>query len=202
MTFTRNSMNNSVSRRFVLGAGAALALLPARAMAFSASEAQALIGRAVAEITTIINSGKSEAAMLKDFEAIFTRYADVSAIGQLVLGVDGRSASDAQKAAFAEAFKVYMARKYGRRFREFIGGTVKVRGTTQVKSFYEVQTMAELRGQSPFDVVFVVADRNGKFIDMKIEGISLVKAERTEIGAMLDKRRGNLDQLIADLRTM
>ena len=38
------------------------------------------------------------------------------------------------------------------------------------------------------------------FFDIIIEGISLLKTERTEIGAMLDKRRGNIDQLTQDLR--
>ena len=36
------------------------------------------------------------------------------------------------------------------------------------------------------------------FFDLLIEGISLLKTERTEIGAMLDRRRGSIDQLIAE----
>jgi ABC-type transporter MlaC component len=34
---------------------------------------------------------------------------------------------------------------------------------------------------------------------MRIEGISVIKIEKEEIGGLLDQRRGNLDQLIADL---
>jgi phospholipid transport system substrate-binding protein len=60
-----------------------------------------------------------------------------------------------------------------------------------------------LRGQPPFAVTFLVSDRSGqdKFFDLLIEGISLLKTERTEIGAMLDRRRGNIDQLTQDLRS-
>jgi phospholipid transport system substrate-binding protein len=36
---------------------------------------------------------------------------------------------------------------------------------------------------------------------MFIEGVNLLLAERTEIGAMLDRRKGDLDHLTADLRT-
>ena len=36
---------------------------------------------------------------------------------------------------------------------------------------------------------------------MFIEGINLLLTERTEIGAMIDRRGGNLDKMIADLRT-
>jgi phospholipid transport system substrate-binding protein len=113
-----------------------------------------------------------------------------------------RAASAQQLAAFTDAFAGYMARKYGARFREFIGGQIVVRGARPVQSFIEVQTTAELRGQAPFAVTFLVSDRSGqpKFFDLLIEGISLLRTERTEIGAMLDRRRRDIDLLIQDLR--
>ncbi len=196
--------NPPLSRRgFVVGLAATALVAGLRpAFAFSAADAKALIEKVIADIQTIIDSGKSEKAMLKDFEAIFSDYGDVPVIGQLVLGADGRSASPAQKAAFAEAFKIYISHKYGRRFREFIGGRIEIGGSRKVKRFYEVTTTTYLQGQAPFEVVCVVSEKSRRFIDMKIEGISLIKSERAEIGAMLDKRRGNLDKLIADLRKM
>ena len=105
--------------------------------------------------------------------------------------------------AFTSAFQGYLARKYGKRFREFIGGKIEVREATALKSFYQVKTTAILRGESPFDVTFMVSDVSGKdlFFDMLIEGISLLKAEKSEVGAMLDRRKGNLANLIVDLKT-
>ena len=101
-----------------------------------------------------------------------------------------------------DAFRHYIARKYGRRFEEVAGGRVDVEQARQVKSFYEVRGIARLRGEAPFEVAFLVSDRSGqvRFFDLLIEGISLLKTERTEIGAMLDRRRGDIDALIADLR--
>ncbi len=62
--------------------------------------------------------------------------------------------------------------------------------------------IADLRGEPPFEVTFLVSDRSGgnRFFDLLIEGISLLRTERTEIGAMLDRRGGDLDALVADLR--
>jgi phospholipid transport system substrate-binding protein len=198
-------MANNMSRRSVLALGAAWALvaLHARpAAALTASEAGELISRAVADITRVINSGKSEAAMYADFERIFRQYADVPTIARSTLGPDARRASAAQLAAFSDAFAGYMARKYGKRFREFIGGQITVRSASAVKSFFEVQATADLRGEAPFAVTFLVSDRSGRdlFFDLLIEGISLLKTERTEIGAMLDSRRGDIDRLTWDLR--
>ena len=75
-------------------------------------------------------------------------------------------------------------------------------GARKVKSFYEVRTTAHLKGEAPFDVTFLVSDRSGsdKFFNMFIEGVNMLLTERTEVGAMLDRRRGNIDQLIADLK--
>jgi len=141
--------------------------------------------------------------MFGSFEKIFNKYADVSTIARSALGPPARSASSAQMRAFTQTFSGYMARKYGKRFREFIGGQIEVTGARAVKSFQEVTAVAKLKGQSPFAVSFMVSDRSGsdKFFDLLIEGISLLKSERAEIGALLDRRRGDIDALINDLKS-
>lgn len=194
---------SKITRRDAMaGMGAsvvALMMSAVPAFAFNEAEARTLIDKAVGDINSIINSGKSEAAMLKDFERIFSRYADVSTISRSVLGPPARSASAAQLSGFAKSFQTYISRKYGRRFREFIGGRVEVNNTRAVKNFYEVNCTTILKGEAPFKVTFVVASQSGRFIDISIEGISLLKAERAEVGAMLDQRRGDINALIRDL---
>jgi phospholipid transport system substrate-binding protein len=194
---------NDMTRRAVLASAAAAALVSALpAMALTAGEAEALIQQATGEINAVINSGKSEGAMYRDFERIFARYADVPTIARSALGPDARRASQAQLRALTQTFQGYMARKYGRRFREFIGGRVVVQGARPVNSFFEVNAVADLRGQAPFAVTFLVSDRSGrdKFFDLLIEGISLLRTERTEMGAMLDRNGGSIDALIAQLQ--
>ena len=192
---------NRVGRRSVLAGGvalAALAALPARAI--TTPEAQRLVGQVVADINRIINSGRSEGQMIADFERVFRTYGDVPTIARSALGPPARSASKAQLAAFTEAFSGYISRKYGKRFREFIGGQVVVDGARQAGKYHEVMAVANLRGQAPFRVSFMVSDRN-RFFDMVIEGISLLKSERVEIGAMLDRQRGDIDRLTQALRS-
>jgi phospholipid transport system substrate-binding protein len=198
-------MGNDMTRRHFLTASvaaAALTALPMPALALDAAGARRLVDAVVGDINRVINSGRSESAMYADFERLFVRYADVPTIARSTLGPEARSASPQQMAAFTDAFAGYMARKYGARFREFIGGQIVVRDSRPVQSFFEVQASAELRGQAPFAVTFLVSDRSGqdRFFDLLIEGISLLKTERTEIGAMLDRRRGDIDALVQDLR--
>jgi phospholipid transport system substrate-binding protein len=119
------------------------------------------------------------------------------------LGVAAKSASKAQMSSFTKAFQGYISRKYGSRFREFIGGRIEVTDARAVKSYYEVISVAHLKGQAPFDVRWHVSDKSGKnlFFNIIIEGVNMLASERTEVGAMLDKRKGNIDALITDLKT-
>lgn len=185
----------------LVGGAAALAL-PPPAAALTVDQAKSLVGKAVAEVNSTINSGKSETAMFSDFERIFARYADVPVIARSALGPAARTASAAQMTAFTKAYQSYIARKYGRRFREFIGGQIEVTDARAIKSYYEVISVARLRGESPFDLRWHVSDKSGKnlFFNLIIEGVNMLASERTEIGAMLDKRRGDVDALIADLK--
>lgn len=195
--FTRRRMLGLV------GAGIVLPAMPLPAFALTEANAKVLVDKLVADINAVISSGKSESAMFKDFERIFSRYADVPTIARYALGSDARSASAAQMRDFTAAFQRYISVKYGKRFREFIGGKIEVNEARAVKSFIEVRTTAILRGQSPFNVTFLVSDKAGsdRFFNMFIEGVNMLLTERTEIGAMLDRRKGNMDALIADLKT-
>ncbi|MFC2969896.1 MlaC/ttg2D family ABC transporter substrate-binding protein [Acidimangrovimonas pyrenivorans] len=199
-------MRNDISRRSVVAgllSGTAVMALAGPASALNTAQARDLIGRLVNEINRVINSGESENRMFGDFERIFAKYADVPVIARSALGVAARRANRAQMNAFTTAFRGYISRKYGKRFREFIGGEIEVTGARPVKSFYEVTSIAKLRGEAPFDLRWHVSDKSGRdlFFNIIIDGVNMLATERTEIGAMLDKRRGNLDALISDLKT-
>ncbi|OIQ29214.1 MAG: ABC transporter [Alphaproteobacteria bacterium MedPE-SWcel] len=174
------------------------------ALALNESSASDLINHLVTDINSVIASGKAEGAMYREFERIFQRYSDTSYIAAYAMGVDARRASNGQKRAFSDAFQGYIARKYGSRFREFIGGRLEVSGVKKVKKWYEVSCVAYLRGQSPFEVTFHVSDRSGKdlFFNMFIEGVNLLLTERTEIGAMIDRHGGDIDKMIVDLKKL
>ena len=192
-----------LSRRGMLGglcASGLLAALPGAALSATAAQAENLVRGLVDDVNAVINSGKSEGAMYGDFERIFRTYGDMPYIAAYAMGADGRRASPAQKKAFTDAFAGYVSRKYGKQFRKFIGGQLEIEGSRKVKNAYQVSTTALLRGQSPFDVTFFVGEKSGRFYNMYVEGVNMLLTERTEVGAMLDRRRGDIDAMIADLR--
>lgn len=195
----------SLSRRAFLGLSAALAgaaFVPGRLWALTVAGALAVVERLVSDLYDLINSGRSEARMYRDFEGLLDRYADMPIIAQSVLGVDWRRASAAQRRAFVEAFSGYISRKYGSRFRELIGGEIEVTGARAIRNFFEVTSVARLRGEAPFDVIWLVSDGSGeaRVFNLIIQGINLRTTEAEEVGAILDRNRGDLDAMIAELR--
>ena len=170
--------------------------------AADSKDAEVLVTNLVADINAVISSGSSEAVMVKQFEEIFKLYADVPTIARYALGNDARALSKSQMEKFTKIYSVYVSHKYGRRFREFIGGKIVVQKSRPIKSFFEVETLAHLKGWEPFTVSFLVSNRSGKllFFNMFIEGINMLLSERTEIGAMLDKRRGDIQRVMEDLQ--
>lgn len=187
-----------------LAGGAAMTLVPNMGLALDVGSARALIDKAIGEVNSVINSGKPEPQMYKDFEGIFARYADVAVIARSALGVAARSASPAQMTSFTTAYQAYIGRKYGRRFREFIGGKIEVVDARPVKSYFEVISVAHLQGEAPFDLRWHVSNKSGRdlFFNIIIEGVNMLASERTEIGAMLDARKGNIEALIGDLNSL
>lgn len=197
-------ISNMNRRHFFISTAATglLAMTPQMGLALNRAQAESLIDKVVADINKVIASGKPVSRMISDFERIFSKYADVQIIARSALGADARRLTNTQLNAYTKAFQGYISRKYGKRFNEFVGGQVDVRGARQVKSFYEVNTHVKLKGEAPFVVNFLVSDKSGsdKFFDMIIEGISLRLSEKAEIGAMLDRRKGNINLLIRDLK--
>lgn len=177
-----------------------MAVTPAQAM--TAHEASAAIRRAVDEVMAVINSGQPPAQLFAAFETIFARRADIDAIARSALGPAARQMEPASFRAYRDAMTGYVARKYGRRFQEFLGSRIEVGTARPLKSFWAVSSTAYLNGRSPMEVEWHISDKTGqpRFFNLIIEGVNMLASEREEIGAMLARRRGDVNALIADLR--
>ncbi|MEO0357811.1 MAG: ABC transporter substrate-binding protein [Pseudomonadota bacterium] len=191
-------------RQFLMSAALAAAIPAAPVFALTTSQASNLVAQVAGQITAIMNGGGSRSRAIGQFEQVFNRYADVSTISRSVLGPVARSTSRSELNAFAGALTGYLARKYGRNFFDLGGGTLRVQGSRDRGRFVEVSASATVQGRSNYDVTFRVWDKSGspKFIDMLVEGVSLVTTERSEIGALLDQRGGSVSRLTRDLANL
>lgn len=192
------------NRRSIFFGLPALIMMPHASFSLTENGAEKIVLDMIASVQTIINSRISNQEKIKRFEAIFIEFGDLPRIAGYSLGVDGRRASPEQKKRFTAAFANYLAVKYGRRFEEFAGGEVSITRVAKIKHGFEISTKTKIRGSSAFVVsykLFNDQDGNFRFFDMAIEGVSLLMAERNEIGSMLDRNGGDLEILIRELES-
>lgn len=202
----------TIDRRTVLtglAASAVALVMPRMAFADAVSRAQQHVSAASAELSSLVNSGKSGASLYREFQRIMSKYADMPVVAASCLGRDWRSASSSQKKAYVNAFQGYLAAKYGRQFGDFTNATIQMEGGREVKdkkgrsAGVEVFTTVVRPGQENIGVNWQISERSGspKAVNLIIEGVSLLSNERQEIGAMLDAQGGSIDGLIQQLQS-
>lgn len=204
MTFMKTSINKSgFTRRGACAAigGGVAALVAAPVWALSTSTAESLVSKMIADINSDVLGGSSAAKSAAAFERIFKKYADINAIARYVLGAAGRGVSNSDLNAFSNAYIGYLSRKYSRRFGDFSGSDIKVTKAAPVKSFVKVDAVAQLASGSKVNVELLVSDKSGstRVFNIFVEGVNMLLTERTEVGALLDARGGNIKKLTADL---
>ena len=173
------------------------------AAADAADRAKALVVTLADALQRLVNSGRGEGQTYAAFEGILSRYGDMPAVAASVLGPPWRSAGRGQKQAFVAAFQGYLARRYGRQFREYRNARIQVTGARDAgKAGVLVQTHVLRPGQESIAVDWQISERSGspRAVNLIIEGVSMLANERAEIGAMLEAQRGSLDNLIGALR--
>ena len=105
--------------------------------ATTAKDAEVLVEKLVAEINAVISSGKLRVCKwLGNLKKFSKSYADVPTIARYALGNDARGLSQSQMEKFIKVYSVYVSHKYGRRFREFIGGKIVVQKSRPIKKFF------------------------------------------------------------------
>ena len=182
--------------------GLAATLLPVPAFAINTNQATGLVDTVIRELMGVVNSSSSEGQAIASFERTLSRHGDMGVIARSVLGQPWRSASSGQKANFTRALQGYLARKYGREFREYKGSQIDIlNATDRGRKGVLVETRVRVPGNAPIAVTWQVVDIGGqpKVFDLLIEGISMVGSERVEVRSILEKNRNNLDATIKAL---
>ncbi len=198
----------TLTRRALLGLSvAALALgtfgpAPARA-ALSTDAARAFVQETIDILIKIARDGGEVPAQRAAFREILSRRVAMDAVARSSLGPTWRSLNADQQRAYTEAFKDYIANKYGGRFNEFAQTQMEiVKVTDYGDRGIVVLTQAKLENGQIAQVDWGITERGGtaQIANIVVEGVSLVTSEREIVSAMLEKRGGNVDQLIADLK--
>ncbi|MEM7211899.1 MAG: ABC transporter substrate-binding protein [Pseudomonadota bacterium] len=193
-------------RTFIAACLGALALtVSAPVKALETSDAKAHVQKTLNDILALLKQPGTGESRAPQLQAIMESRANVPLLARFSAGRAWREMSDDQKDEFVQAFSRYIAVTYSRRFDEYSGDPkIEIGKTIDAgRKGILVESPIVVPNGEPIAIEWLVSDRGGRteVVDLIIEGISMAATQREEINAMLDKRSGNVDKLIAHLRT-
>jgi phospholipid transport system substrate-binding protein len=186
-------------------AGAWLLLIgvPARP-AVAADDAASFIASTADKVLTLArNQQLPQEEFKKQLHAIADQDFDTPRIAQFVLGRYWRTASEAERQQFIQAFEDYMVNVYATRFRQYSGAKFKVNGQREEGNTAMVSTEIDQgNGKPPAKIVWQLekAPNGYKITDVNIEGVSQAITYRQEFSSVLAQQGGQISALTQSLR--
>jgi phospholipid transport system substrate-binding protein len=154
------------------------------------------------------NGGLTGPARRGQFREFLLSLVDMGRIANFTLGPAGRTASEAEKAAFRRAFEDYAVAVYDVHLSKYRGQTLKVTGS-QARNPGDVVVNAEVVNPGKPDaerikVAFRVRSDTGRMIvtDMQVEGVWLAISQRDDFLGYLQQHANSVPQLTQHLTRM
>lgn len=187
-----------------LGLTGLLAMAAPARPALAANSAGDFIAQAAGSVLTLArDQSLSQDQLTQRLRTIADHDFDGPRIAQFVLGRYWRTASDAERQQFIQAFQEYMVQVYASRFRQYSGAQFKVVGQRQEGKSTMVTTEIDRGKGPPAKVIWQVAnapDGSYKITDVSIEGISQAVTYRQEFSSVIEQHGGQVSALTQQLR--
>ncbi len=151
-------------------------------------------------ISILSNDSFSEAERTSSFTELVMSSIDLNLISKFVLSKAWKNASDEQKEKYLIAFKDYFVSSYANKLDQYTGEKVDVIGSQEAGKYVIVESNIIREGTDTLKINLkwrlLNKDNQIKIIDLNIEGISLVIAQREEFQSFLANNDYDLDKLI------
>ena len=151
-------------------------------------------------ISILSNDTISDAERTSSFTELVMSSIDLNLISKFVLSKAWKNASDEQKENYLTAFKDYFVSSYANKLDQYTGERVDVIGSQEAGKYVIVESNIVREGTDTLKInlKWRLLNKNNqiKIIDLNIEGISLVIAQREEFQSFLANNDYDLDKLI------
>ena len=157
-------------------------------------------------IFILSNQEISEKDKTDAFTSLVMDSIDLNLISKFVLSKAWKNASDDQKTKYLSAFKTYFVNSYANRLNQYAGEQVKVISSQEAGKFVIVESQIVREGTDTLQINLkwriLNKDNDIKIIDLNVEGISLIIAQREEFQSFLANNDNDLDKLIDKLNSI
>ena len=178
-----------------------LILAPLNASGTDLNNAEEFVNKFADEAITILNNNEiSDNEKNDKFTNLVMSAIDLNLISQFVLSKTWKSATNDQKERYISAFKKYFINSYANKLDQYSGEKIIVTGSEEAGKYIIVDSNIIREGTDTlkFNLKWRLLNTNGdiKIIDLNIEGISLVIAQREEFQSFLTNNNNDLEALI------
>lgn len=186
----------------------ALFISSVNSFAFASFEAEEKFVSNFADNAISILSNDSLDASQKNiqFTELVMSSIDMNLISKFVLSKYWKLATDDQKKAYLAAFKQYFISSYANKLDQYSGEKVIIVSSNAAKKFVIVKSNIVRDGTDTLKIELdwrlLTRDGQTKIIDLSIEGISLIIAQREEFQSFLANNDNSLDALINKLNSI
>jgi len=157
-------------------------------------------------ISILSNNVISEQEKSEEFTSIVMSSIDLNLISKFVLSKAWKNATDDQKEKYLKAFKTYFINSYANKLNQYSGEKVKITGSEVKGKYTIIDSMIVREGTDTLQInlKWRILNRDGdiKIIDLNIEGISLIIAQREEFQSFLANNDRDLNKLILKLENI
>lgn len=184
-----------------LAALVAFAFAPA-AMAADTAGAREFVDTVAQKVLAISSDSSLNASgKTAKIEALFSDKVDIDFVAKFALGKHWRTATEAQRSAYVNAYKPFILKNYAGRLARYSGQTYTLK-TPRADGDASIVPMEinDPNGQNIFvDYRLSGTGKNFKITDIVVEGVSMLSTQRSEFNAIVDKK--GVDGLIDALKS-
>ena len=178
-----------------------LILAPLNASGIDLKNEEEFVNKFADEAIIILNDNEiSDNEKNDKFTNLVMSAIDLNLISQFVLSKTWKSATNDQKERYISAFKKYFINSYANKLDQYSGEKIIVTGSEEAGKYIIVDSNIIREGTDTLKInlKWRLLNTNGdiKIIDLNIEGISLVIAQREEFQSFLTNNNSDLEALI------
>ena len=138
----------------------------------------------------------------KQFRGLLNSYFDINGIGKWVLGRYWRKTSKNERLEYLVLFENLVVGTYANRFNKYKKEKLTVKSSSRRGKFALVKSQINGGKEKPIRIEWRVTrpNVNYKIFDIVIEGVSMIRTQRSEFSSVIRRNGGKVSVLLAALR--
>ena len=173
-----------------------------RADDFTDGAEQFIVSLADDAISSLTSETLTEKERQKQFRVLLNSYFDINGIGKWALGRYWRKTSKSERSEYLVLFENLIVSTYATRFSQYTKEKLTVKGSSSRGKFALVKSQINGGKEKPIRIEWrvIFPDGNYKIFDIVVEGVSMVRTQRSEFSSVIRRNGGKISVLLAALR--